>query len=77
MSTIPLREMPHKLDVNLLKGRDVTDPSPLDQTVTLVVGEKICEKKFLINTGDIAIRLPLWGNELENVLYRKMMACQV
>ncbi|MFO7942764.1 MAG: FAD-dependent oxidoreductase [Anaerolineales bacterium] len=56
-----------ELNVNLIKGREATDLSPKDHIVTLEDGEEIGYEKLLLATGGSAIRLPIWGNELENV----------
>jgi NADPH-dependent 2,4-dienoyl-CoA reductase/sulfur reductase-like enzyme len=56
-----------ELNVNLLKGREAAGLSPEDHIVTLEDGEEIRYEKLLLATGGSAIRLPIWGNELENV----------
>jgi len=56
-----------ELNVNLIKGTEAAGLSPEDHIVTLEDGEEIGYEKLLLATGGSAIRLPIWGNELENV----------
>jgi len=56
-----------ELNVNVIRGREATDLSPNDHVVNLEDGEEIGYQKLLLATGGSAIRLPIWGNELENV----------
>lgn len=55
------------MGVELIQGRAVTDIAPEDHLVTLEDGEEIGYEKLLLATGGSAIRLPIWGNELDNV----------
>jgi NADPH-dependent 2,4-dienoyl-CoA reductase/sulfur reductase-like enzyme len=55
------------MNVNLLMGREVVGLSPEDHVVHMADGEKIGYEKLLLATGGSAIRLPIWGNDLENV----------
>ncbi|MFO8037514.1 MAG: FAD-dependent oxidoreductase [Anaerolineales bacterium] len=54
-------------DVELIQGKEVIDLSPQDHIVTLDDGQEIGYEKLLLATGGSAIRLPIWGAELENV----------
>lgn len=55
------------LDVDLILGTKATHLNPDDHQVTLDDGEQIKYEKLLLATGGSAIRLPIWGAELDNV----------
>jgi NADPH-dependent 2,4-dienoyl-CoA reductase/sulfur reductase-like enzyme len=55
------------MGLELMQGKEVTALSPQDHIVTLEDGDQIAYEKLLLATGGSAIRLPIWGNELENV----------
>lgn len=55
------------LGVDLNLGKKATRLSPEEHQVTLDDGEQLNYEKLLLATGGSAIRLPIWGAELENV----------
>jgi len=55
------------MNVELLLGKEAVGLSPEEHLIKLDDGEEIGYEKLLIATGGSAIKLPIWGSELENV----------
>lgn len=57
-----------ELGVELIRGREAISISPENHKVTLDDGDELEYDKLLLATGGSAIRLPIWGSELTNVI---------